>query len=429
MSDRQAKGRGRRLVRRVLVRPAARLQAALVIAIVLPYAWVERAWPPPEVRRFVVDLPEGTRALLLTVAWMIWLVGCLPATRKLLRSSHGAALRALPLGRRDWARALGPTLIAFQLPVALVVGYGLAPSGPGRAAAIGLALATAAALAQPHLTAARWRTVGLAWACSLCVPALAMMLGAGWTSLVAVVGAAALYAEGFRLPPAEIRTRRRWLRGARRPAWALAAPTVAAIVRGRPRLLFALVVVQVVLAVHLFVGLANGAADPGDALTAGVVWMGAAGAALLALVGRRRAASSAWYFESLPISRGLAVVALAIPAFVFATPAVAATSVATVVAVGRDGWTAAGWAWGVALWAGCFAAWVALDDDRRLRPARQVKWAAIAFAPVVTMVVTGRLVFALPFALLQGWMAWRLEPRARATRRRFELYREPETPS
>lgn len=421
----QPHAQGRRLLRRVLVRPAVRRHTAFVAALVFAYAMIERAEPPPEVRRLFFALPETLRTLVLTVAWGGWVLGSRAGTSQLLGSASARALRSLPIRRRDWIRALAPVLLTLQLPAAIVAAYGLWPHDQLSAVGLGLALALAGACTQPHLISARQSSRIATWTLLLCLPAASSLTGKPGLVTATLAGAFALaLGRGLARSPREERgvgrRRIRWCPA----AWTLARPGIVAILMRR--WVWALLGLQVILALHVAFALDHAAARPGDALTMGVLWIGAVGSVAVSHAGRRRAASSGWYLESLPVGRRLAVAALAVPAFLFSLPAAAATGIATLAVTGPVGAVTLWLGVAMSLWAGAFAARIALDEDRERGRSSPYSWglAAIAVAVLLVACDRARAWILLPLAAVEALRAWRIEPRARKTRRRFEAYGE-----
>lgn len=216
-------GPGRRLF--VLVyRDAARVHGMGVAAVVLPFVYLWREWPPWLVRQTIMAMPATSQAAFVLVAILGYVRLGRSPVRTLLASQRLSSWRTLPLSRGFWRRTHGLHLVLLDLPWLAVIAYAVAPR-PTRSAV--LAWVSAAGLSFALQVSAlaladrlRARLVVSA--------ALVAITGAVWLSRSAVLAAtlgtilfAAAYlrlADPFPEPRARSLRVRPWLGGPGR-AW------------------------------------------------------------------------------------------------------------------------------------------------------------------------------------------------------------------
>ncbi|GEM_PF-5172197 len=418
----------RALIRSVVLTRAKKTQFGVLAALVLPYyGWFNQVAPPSWIRTELSDGSLGS-AFLLTAAWLIWCFLSLPSSRSLLASPDALALRTLPIPKSDWNRVLAPSLLAFQLPVALVVGYGAWLGGPILAIATGASFAAASACVQAIFVTSRPCHRLLAWMVAAVLP---------WTLLtlspVAVsVTFAAIGVVGFNF-------------AAHRPAferyrvvtgkfdlplpkiWVLARPLISFVRIRLPRRLAAVLGLQLLLALAVYQAHTNAASDLGDALQLGAMCAGAIAGLALIQVARRQGSASGWYLDSLPVSREVAVVARMIPTALLVLFGCLTMFLATALASGRFGGSLASCAISgpaIVLWTGSVSVWMSFRDEIQRRKPRLAGWFAVILLAFVLSLVFESALILLPFAMAHLVAAWRDEPSARNLRRRLELYRQ-----
>jgi len=118
-----------RLVTRLVYRDAAATYGVLVLAVAFAAVWIERAWPPREIRAAIVGAEDWQRGLILGAIAAAYLIATRPVVRLLIASDRLAYLRHLPVSPRRWRRLHAAHLVAVNLPALGVMIYGLMDPG------------------------------------------------------------------------------------------------------------------------------------------------------------------------------------------------------------------------------------------------------------------------------------------------------------
>ncbi len=432
-----ATGRVEWLITRLVARELLRGLSTLVGVVTAAMLWLHRVISPPAVRAELLDAPALRRALALTLALLIYTRLTATLVRTAVSSRRLAYLRHLPITPRRWRRATASSLLLLNAPWLALTGYGLATLPRLSAAAYGLAWIGVTLDVQVSSVYAQDRRPGRRLARALVV--LAALAGALWSerlwiaaSLGALTGVAAL-ARLSNIPPEPARSRgvRRARLLTRAPSLALSRLELLTLARRAPRLLALAAGAQLVLAAHLLMAFANGAARPGDGLPRFLMLLGCVAGPALALTARRKLDRDRWYLDSLPIaprSAALAplwsscclcapMIALSLATAAF-TPSPRASDLVILVDAAL-----------LSLWCSSLAPWLGARAEAR-RALHEGHFAAGALA---------LLAGTLPFTLLPGLLAplalapltalllrrgARLQRRASATRRRFETTRD-----
>lgn len=113
-----------RTLTRLVYREAADRYGAGFALVVIPLVYLFREWPPWEIRDTIAALAPMSRAGLLSVAHLAYLLATAPLVRSLLASPRLRWWWSLPLSRGFWRAIHLRHLLLLNLPWLLAIAYG-----------------------------------------------------------------------------------------------------------------------------------------------------------------------------------------------------------------------------------------------------------------------------------------------------------------
>ncbi len=331
-----------RLVTRLVYRDAAKTYGVLVVSLSFVALWLEKAWPPREIRSTLVHADPWLRGALLGAVLGAYLVATGPVVRILIASERLNYLRHLPVSRARWRRLQGIHLLAVNGPALAVVMYGLAAPGDqllGDRWLCGIAWISLMLTTQLHaviVATASHRIIGLVAAL-----AVAFLLAAGsefvgaqplWRSggLVLVLASSVYLWRKLGTPPAEPDGRVwrwPWPRKSRckSPWLALLSLDLRALLRRAPQRLRRRLLLQIAALTITAAALVAAArvGMPGDPWIMRVMLgLGCLAGASSVLVAHRLVDRDRWYLDALPIDEWAQLVARLIVGLIGTAPTV-----------------------------------------------------------------------------------------------------------
>jgi hypothetical protein len=111
----------------LVYRDAARVHGMGVAAVLLPFVYLWREWPPWLVRSSIMAMPAATQAAFVLLAILAYVRLTRSPVRTLLASQRLSIWRTLPLTRGFWRRTHALHLVLLDVPWLGVIAYAVAP--------------------------------------------------------------------------------------------------------------------------------------------------------------------------------------------------------------------------------------------------------------------------------------------------------------